>query len=54
MCRLSLARWSIALAVNIMHKHGLSNEMCTQLQLKKTNVLAVNIAANGIIRTVQY
>ena len=41
----------MALAINIMHGHGPSNEMRCQLQLKKTKVrlrmLAVNICRSG-------
>ena len=33
-----LTRQSMALAVDIMHKRGLSNEMHIQLQPKKTKV----------------
>ena len=38
MCCLVLSRWSMALAVYVMHGHGPINEMCTQLQPNKTKV----------------
>ena len=38
MHHLLLARLSMALAVDVMHGCGSSNEMRTQLQLKKTKV----------------
>ena len=53
MLRLIIARQSMALATDVIHGRGPSKEMCTQLQPKKT-ILAVSMAAKGIIRTVHY
>ena len=43
----------MALAVDIMHGYGTSNEIRIQLQPGKV-VLAVNMAAKGVIHTVHY
>ena len=52
MPHLLLARWSMALAVNVMHGHGPSNKMCIHLKLKKTKVrkvvLAINMAGKAL------
>ena len=49
-----LTRKDIAFAVVIMHGHGPSNKMRTQLVKKGKVILAVNIATKGVIRTVHY
>ena len=46
-----LARKSMCLAVDVIHGHGQSNGIHTQLQPKRA-ALAVSRAAIGIIRTV--
>ena len=53
-----LTRWSMALAVGIIHWHDPSNKIHPQLKLKKTKVrlyvLVVSIAAKGDISVVHY
>ena len=48
----------MALAVDIMHGHGPSNEMHHQLQPRKTKVckgiLTVSIATKGFLNAVHY
>ena len=39
----------MALAVNIMHGCGPSDEMHHQLQPKNTKVIAIDIAAKGVL-----
>ena len=50
-----LTKWSMALAYDILHGHGPSNKMhpsYNQQRLRQKALLAVNIAAKGIIRAV--
>ena len=46
----------MALAIDAFDGHGLSNEMCGQLQPKRLRyaVLAINIATKGILPSVYY
>ena len=47
----------MAIFINIKDERGPSNEMCRQLQPNKTKVmtvLAVNIAAKGILRALHH
>ena len=43
----------MALAVNVINRRGPSNEMRRQLQPKKTNILAIYIAAEDILPALQ-
>ena len=55
MCCTLLTRWSMALGVNIMHGYGQSNEMHSLVTAKEeTRVLAIDMAAKGIMRAVHY
>ena len=57
MRHLLLARQSMALAIDVMHGRGPSNENAYPFTAKKDEgkaVLAVSMAAKGIIRTVHY
>ena len=53
MHRTLLTKESMVLAIDLIHRCGPSNKIFPQLQSKKT-ILAVNIAANGVIHAVHY